>query len=232
MRNRRLKSIKLIMVLFCISLASILSLSCSSGDGNDGDDNNPQTYNASGTYVYDSVAAVLTATFTYSEFLGCGPVVGVETNDVDSILATTMVWNDGEEDMLIWERDSGIPDDITGTWDRIDDDGNTYELTLDASGSIHVIADIVECSDGGQCNIKAIVMLHTGALLTGATVTADGMSCTTSDGTCTIINVMPCGEVFTTTASYPQFPDVSQNVSTLPNGGTSQVQLRFPSPMN
>jgi hypothetical protein len=227
MRNRYLKNIKLIMVVFCFSLTSIFILSCSSGSG---DDDNPQTYNASGTYVYDSESGILTATFTYSEFPGCGPGVGVETYDVDSISDTTMVWNEGEEDMLIWNRDSGIAGDIKGTWDHIDDDGNAYELTIDANGSINMIADIVECADSGggtQCNIKAIVKLHTNVLVTGATVTADGKICTTSDGTCTINNVSPCGETFRVTASYSYLADVSNNVITYSNGGTSEVRLRF-----
>lgn len=233
MLNQNLKNMKLIMVLFCISLTSIFILSCSSASGDDdGNDDNPQTYNASGTYVYDSLTGILTATFTYSEFPGCGPGVGVETYDVDSISATTMVWNEGEENMLIWNRDSGISGDITGTWDHIDDDGNAYEQTIDANGSINVIGDIVECSDGAQCNIKAIVHLHNNSPLTGATVTADGKSCITSSGTCTINNVTPCGGTFTTTASYPHFPDVGKNVTTNTNGGTSQIQLKFPSPAN
>ena len=228
MLNQNLKSMKLFLVLFCLSLTSILILSCSSDSG-DGDDN-PQTYFASGTYDYNSGTGVLTATFTDSDFPGCGPVVGDETHDVDSISETTMVWNDGEEDMLVWDRDSGIADDITGTWDRIDDDGNVYELTLDADGSISVIADIVECSDSGQCNITATVRLWNLTNVTGAIVTAGGMNCTTSKGICTIYNVIPCGETFTTTASYTGQPDVSADVRTSSGGGTSAVTLTFPSP--
>lgn len=231
MLNRNLKSMKLTMVLFCIFLTSIFILSCSSANGDDdGNDDNPQTYNASGTYVYDSLTGIITATFTYSEFPGCGPGVGVETYDVNSISATTMVWNEGKEDMLIWNRDSGMAGDITGTWDHINDDGNSYEQTIDVNGSINVIADIVECSDGTQCNIKAIVMLWSNAPITGATVTADGKSCITSVGTCTINNVTPCGGIFMTTASYLHQNDVGKNVTTYPNGGTSQIQLKFASP--
>jgi hypothetical protein len=142
----------------------------------------------------------------------------------------TMVWNEGEENMLIWNRDRGIAGDITGTWDYMDNAGNAYEQTIDANGSITVIADIVECSDGAQCNIKAIVKLHTGGNVNGATVTANGKSCITSAGTCTINNVIPCGGTFTTTASYINFNDVGKHVTTFPSGGTSQVQLKFPSP--
>ena len=228
MRNRYLINIKLIMLVFCLSLTSIFILSCSSGSG---DDDNPQTYNASGTYVYDSATGILTATFTYSEFPGCGPGVGVETYGVDSISDTTMVWNEGEEDMFVWNRDSGIAGDIKGIWDHIDDDGNAYELTIDANGSINMMADIVECADGdngggAQCNIKAIVKLHTNALVTGAIVTAEGKICTTSDGTCTINNVT-CGGTVRITASYSYFADVSNYVTTYSNGGTSEVHLRF-----
>ena len=231
MRSRNISRLQSVMVLFCISLTSILILSCSSSSGdNDGGNDNPQTYNASGTYVFDSGTGVLTATFTYSEFPGCGPSVCIETYDVDSITATTMVWNEGEEDMLIWERDSGIPDDITGIWDRIDDIGNTYELAIDANGSINVIADIVECSDGGQCNIITIVRIHTGAFVTGATVNTDGKSCTTLDGTCTINNVTPCGETFRVTAEYGVFGELSDYAITNPKGGTSQVEFRFDKP--
>jgi hypothetical protein len=231
MRSRNLKNMKLFMVLFCITLTSLIILSCSSSSGDDdGGDDNPQTYNASGTYVYDSGTGILTATFTYSEFPGCGPGVGVETYDDDSISATTMVWNVGEEYMIIWNRDSGIAGDITGTWDHIDDIGNAYELTIDANGSINVIADIVECSDGTQCNIKAFVKAHTGVNVTGATVTADGKSCITSAGTCTINNVTPCGGTVMTTAIYLPLGYVGKNVYTYHNGGTSQVQLMFPSP--
>jgi len=231
MLNRNLKSIKRFMVLLCIFLTSIFTLSCCgiSGDDN-GDDDKLQTYYASGTYVYDPGTGILTATFTYSEFPGCGPVVGVETYDVDSISATTMVWNNGEEDMLVWNRDSGIAGDIIGTWDRIDDDGNAYELTIEANGSIGVIADIVECSGGGQCNIKTTVKLWNHRLVTGATVTAGGEICNTSNGICTLYNVTPCGETFTTTASYTGQNDISKNVRTYPNGGTSEVTLMFPSP--
>ena len=81
-----------------------------------------------------------------------------------------------------------------------------------------------------QCNINAIVMLPTGGLLTGATVTADAKGCTTASGTCTINNVAPCGGTFTVTASYPNQDDVSGNVATNPNGGTSIVRLKFEPP--
>lgn len=229
MRSLNMKRMKLFMVLLCIFLTSSFILGCSSSS--DGDDT-PRTYNASGTYVYDSETGILTATFTYSEFPGCGPGVGVETYDVNSISATTMVWNEGEEDMLIWDRDSGSAGDITGIWDRIDDDGNAYELTIEADGSIDLIADIIECTDGengggAQCNIKAIVSLHTGTVVTGAEVTADEKICTTSNGTCTINNVIPCGVNFKVTASYRDLNDVSNYATTYTTGGTSEVRLKF-----
>jgi len=227
MRCPKLKIMKPIAILFFISLTLIIISSCCLSDSSGGGDS-PDTYTASGTYVYESGTGILTATFTYSEFPGCGPGVGVETYIVDSISETTMVWDPGTEDMQTWERDSGAAGDITGTWDRMEDNGNVYELTLDADGSVSLIADIVECSGGyTRCNIKAIVTLHTGATAEGAIVTADGKVCTTSSGTCTINDVTPCGDVFTVTASYYIVSDVSTDVFTDPNGGTSEVRLKF-----
>lgn len=122
----------------------------SSGGGDDGGDIEPQTYTASGTYVYDQGTGILIATFTSSEFPeDCGPSVGIETHDVNSLTETTMVWDEGEEYVLTWARDSGTAGDITGTWDFVDEGGNAFEVNINADGTMTVIGEIVDCGDGG-----------------------------------------------------------------------------------
>ena len=144
MRSGFFKSLKIIMVLLCVGLLSILTFSCDGGGGDDGADNTPQTYTASGTYTYDSDTGVLAFTITNSNFTGCGPDVGDDTEDVESISETTMYW---PENNMLWERDSGTAGDITGTWDWVDEDGNAYEINIDSDGTLVVIGEIVDCGD-------------------------------------------------------------------------------------
>ena len=125
MLNRCLKHFKMLAVLFCVGLVSVFVLNCSSGGGGggggDNDDNGnniPQTFTASGTYTYNPDTGELVLTFTSSDFIACGPVVGVEDKDIDPITVTTMHWI---EDDMTWERDSGTAGDILGTWDWVDE---------------------------------------------------------------------------------------------------------------
>jgi len=137
----------LILMLF-ICLVGFISCGGSSGGGsdggNDGGNNTPQTYTASGNYVYNPDTGMLVLTFVLSDFIGCGPTVGDENKNVDSITATTMHW---VEDNMTWTRDSGTADDILGTWDWVDEDGNAYEITFNNDFSMDIVAEIVDCDD-------------------------------------------------------------------------------------
>jgi hypothetical protein len=140
----------MIVVLFCVGLLTAFALGCTSGggggggDGDDDGDNTPQTFTASGNYTYNPDTGMLVLTFVVSEFIACGPAVGDEFEDVDSITATIMHWVD---DDLTWTRDSGTADDILGTWNYVDEDGNAYEITFNNDGTMIVVADIIDCDD-------------------------------------------------------------------------------------
>jgi hypothetical protein len=75
----------------------------------------------------------------------CGPVVGDEFHDVESITTTAMLLNQDEEDAMTWTRDSGTAGDITGTWD-FEDDGNNYNITFNADMSVSVVGKILTCT--------------------------------------------------------------------------------------
>ena len=151
MRNGILKGLNRLMVVCAIGLTAALVLSCggSSGGSDDGDANNPpQTYSASGTYIYNADVGTLVMTFTSSDFGDCGPDVGVENHTVDSLLATTMILNEGEDNEIAFTRDSGTAGDILGKWVFTDDDGNTYNATFNNDLSVVVDGEIVVCDDG------------------------------------------------------------------------------------
>lgn len=155
MRRGNLKCLKAVVALLCVGLLSILMLSCggSSGGSDDNGDIEPQTYTASGNYWYNPDTGMLVLTFILSEFLsGCGPSVGDEMVDVDSITETTMHW---VEDDMTWTRDSGAADDILGVWDWVDEDGNAYEITFNNDFSMVVVAEIVDC-EGGVAQLDTI----------------------------------------------------------------------------
>jgi len=119
----------------------------SGGDGDGGgggNSNTPQTYTASGTYTYDSDTGELVLNTTKSDFLGCGPSVGLSDEDVESITTTTMLLNQGEENAMTWTRDSGTADEIEGTWD-LEQEGNTWEIILNADLTFSVTGKILTC---------------------------------------------------------------------------------------
>lgn len=150
------KSLNFFTIIFTIGIASVFMLSCSGssggGDGNDNDSANtaPQSYTASGTYTYNSNTGELTTNLTTSDFPTCGPNVGVDTITVDSVTATTMTWDEGEDGEIKWTRDSGTSGNIVGTWDFVDEYGNTYEANIDDDGSVLVIGEIINCGDDAQ----------------------------------------------------------------------------------
>ena len=140
----------LVVAVVAFGILAIIGSSGGGGGGGGGDDNGggvePQSYSASGTYVYDSNTGILTFTFVSSTFPDCGPRVGVETVQVDSITETIMIWDGGD---MTWTRGSGTSDDITGTWNYTDDDGNSYNATIESNGTMSVTGEIVECGSGG-----------------------------------------------------------------------------------
>ena len=157
MKKRIFKRLKFIMIVFAIGIFSVVVLSCGGSSGGDDDNSNandtndpPQSYTASGTYTYNSDTGELTTNFTTSDFPTCGPKVGVDTITVDSVTATNMIWDEGEDGEIRWTRDSGTTGNIVGTWDFVDEYGNTYEATIDDSGSVFVIGEIVNCGDDTQ----------------------------------------------------------------------------------
>lgn len=136
-------------------------MSCGIGGGGDGGDNggdsgggngNGQdtgveggTYAASGTYSYNPGTGILTLNTTSSDFpLTCeGPEPGTDQFTVLSITATTMEWQQQDDDGAItWTR-VGAGSGILGKW-QYTDNGNSYEATLNANGTFTVVGDIVQ----------------------------------------------------------------------------------------
>jgi hypothetical protein len=145
----RLFKALIVTFLFVIGTVCIIGTGGDSGggDGDGGGGGNtsaPQTYTASGTYNFNSDTGELVLTFANTDFLGCGPSVGAEDHDVESITITTMILNQGEEREMAWTRDSGTDGDITGTWD-FEEDGNTWEITFNADMTVSVIGKIITC---------------------------------------------------------------------------------------
>lgn len=148
------KTIKFTKVFF-ITLIFITGIVCiiasggggsgDDGDGSDGDTSTPQSYTASGNYNYNQDTGELLLTFALSDFFGCGPVVGDEFHEVESITETALLLNQGEEDEMTWTRNSGTAGDITGTWD-FEDDGNNYTITFNADMTISVVGKILTCT--------------------------------------------------------------------------------------
>lgn len=110
------------------------------------------TYNASGTYIWDSETGVLTLNWTSSDFACSGPELGTETQNNVTITATMMTWPNAE---MTWERDSGTADDIVGTWTSTEiDTGNSYTVTVLGDGTFSLTGEIFQCDDEDE-NPKA-----------------------------------------------------------------------------
>ena len=136
------KSLVLLWIVFFLIIAG-----CSS-DG--GDETNSRKFTASGTYAYSD--GTLSMNWTNSDFLCNGPVEGFTNTKTNvKVTATTLAWSDyNDGDIMIWTRESGTSDDPAGTWERIDEELNTYALTItaadSASGTMSLTATISACA--------------------------------------------------------------------------------------
>ena len=138
----------IVTFLFIIGTVCIIGTGGSGGGGSDddsgGDTGAPQTYIASGTYTYNPDTGELALNTTNSDFIGCGPTVGTDVEDVESITTSVMLLNQGEENEMTWTRDSGTAGDITGVW-NLEQDGSTWEIKLNADLTFSVDAKIIAC---------------------------------------------------------------------------------------
>ena len=106
------------------------------------------THSATGTYTYASGTLVLTT--LVSNFICNGPQTSApKTINGVTVGATTMTWPDAT-----WTRPSGTAGVISGTWNTVDTDGNTFSLTLGADGAAWLAGNIVTCNGSGSA-VKA-----------------------------------------------------------------------------
>jgi hypothetical protein len=107
-------------------IVSIISLFACGGGGGGGSTLDPETPNASGSYIYNerNTLTLNIETSRYTE--ECGPTVGTEIHDV-SVQEDVMYWyNDGEVDMTWYQTVNG-EGEIQGTWECAYN-GITFEI--------------------------------------------------------------------------------------------------------
>ncbi len=107
--------------------------------------------NASATYVYTPGSpGTLEINWVSSNFVCDGPEIGLETQSITTLDATTMVWENGP-DTMTWTRPPGTPGSILGSWFTIDPPtGNSYTLLFNGDGTMTVSATIGQCSGDFQ----------------------------------------------------------------------------------
>jgi len=91
-------------------------------------------YTATGTYSFDNTT--LTLNFTNSSFPeNNGPGVGTEQFSVSSVTETTMIWENGDNNQMIWTRKNGSGDDITGFWEYNNIESEfIYRISFESDG--------------------------------------------------------------------------------------------------
>ena len=103
------------------------------------------TLGASGTYSYNSSTKVLTVNITSSDFTEFGPPVGTMKLTILSLTSSTMQWRNEEGEIQNWTKvSSKAADDLIGTWQYIDEDGDTWEVTFNSDGTVSVYGYIQE----------------------------------------------------------------------------------------
>lgn len=120
-------------------------------------------YQASGTYTYS--AGTLTLNIASSTFASNGPPIGTMTFSGVTVGATTMPWPGGQ---INWVRSSGTAGTITGTWWAMMAGGDTYELTMDASGNVSLTGMFM--SQAGSPYVQSGVYGNAGGGVAGYTV--------------------------------------------------------------
>lgn len=106
-------------------------------------DAEPVLTEASGTYIWDQDANILTFTWITSDFTCNGPELGTDAKTIISIEDTTMHWI---ESNAVWYRDSGTANEITGAWETYSDE-NTYQLNMNDDGTMHLTAFDLLCDE-------------------------------------------------------------------------------------
>lgn len=88
-------------------------------------------YSATGNFTYTYETTLLAMHVEESTFPND---VGLEGEYTATISETDMVWKDSENNELIWSRESGMSNDINGSWTRIVE-GINYSLTMNADNT-------------------------------------------------------------------------------------------------
>lgn len=104
-----------------------------------------EKYYAAGLYLYDIGSATLNMFFVFSMFPhDCGPNKGFYSFNNVKIDTMSMVWDEGGDDQLIWEKLKGEPDQLVGKWLEINDE---FIANFKKNGIVSVVS-----SDGLLCD--------------------------------------------------------------------------------
>lgn len=119
-------------------------------------------YSGSGTYSYSGTASGGTLTWTWTDlnFICNGPNIGLSTENITSLTATTFSWKDSGESATTWTRiGTGSAGDISGTWTTVNtSSGNSYTAVFTGtatSGTVSVTANIFHCDTNGPLSITS-----------------------------------------------------------------------------
>lgn len=119
-------------------------------------------YSGNGTYSYSGTASGGTLTWNWadSNFICNGPTIGLSTQTITSLTATTFSWKDSDGSTMTWTRiGTGSAGNISGTWTSVDtSSGNSYTAVFTGtatSGTVSVAADIFHCGINGPPSITS-----------------------------------------------------------------------------